>query len=545
MTTANPSGGVIVAPQVAGVLNAGAALAVSGGNTATGNTSGNVAVKVQTSSVLGDDGVAVALGGDGLPATATATTAGQPATPGDGTAGGAGLPATAGNGLPGGDGGAAIALNTIDAGSDGLDGDSGSPDAAEGGANGDNASLDIGAAGDDSVDAGADGAPDADTAALSFAAGDILASTAGDAANDSDGTAKVKAGSATANGNVSSTTLVQDVTTSTDGGLVLAPTFAAVVNAGLGVANSGFNTSVGNESANLAVLTQTSTISAVDAVALDDPLIASASGEATNASDGEACACSGDATATGNLAENLVVQDLDLNAGALGLVVVPPTALVLNLGAGIANSGFNDATGNTSANTATTTQTAPIEVDLTTDGLQLANNSGGASNDSNGLAKVGSGNATAIGNDSSTALNQAVSADAQNGPIVASLDALTTNLGLGLANSGVNTGVGNDSVNVATLTQTTDGDGIQSNSGTASNSSDGTALVNPEACEDDVVVPPTVTPPAEEEQPPTADGNGGHAALPRTGGELEVQAALALMLLLAGFGMRRYSTAKD
>jgi hypothetical protein len=352
----------------------------------------------------------------------------------------------------------------------------------------------------------------------------------------------VKTGDATATGNQSSTALTQDVTTSTQGGPVVAPTFAFVLNAGLGVANSGGNTSVGNESDNAAVLTQTSTITSLDGVDFDGTAIASASGEATNASDGEACACSGDATATGNIAENVVTQDLDLNAGAMGLVVVPPTAIVLNLGAGLANSGFNDATGNTSANTATTTQTATIELDPASEGNQIANNGGGASNESTGLAKVGSGSATAIGNDSRTALTQAVTADAQNGPVVASVSALTLNAGLGLANSGDNTGVGNDSTNTATLTQTATGDGVVSNSGTASNSSDGTALVNPEACEDEAVVPPAVTPPSTDEEGPTTPGA---AALPRTGGELEVQAAIALMLLLAGFGLRRYSTAKD
>jgi hypothetical protein len=136
-----------------------------------------------------------------------------------------------------------------------------------------------------------------------------------------------------------------------------------------------------------------------------------------------------------------------------------------------------------------------------------------------------------------------VAAEANDGPVVATLDALTVNVGLGLANSGLNTGVGNDSVNDATLTQTATGDGIVSNSGTASNSSDGTALINPEACEDDVETPPG-TPPTKVDEPggPSA---GGPAALPRTGTDVEVQAAIALMLLLAGFGLRRFSIRAD
>jgi LPXTG-motif cell wall-anchored protein len=42
------------------------------------------------------------------------------------------------------------------------------------------------------------------------------------------------------------------------------------------------------------------------------------------------------------------------------------------------------------------------------------------------------------------------------------------------------------------------------------------------------------TPPTKEEKP-------GVASLPKTGGSLETEAALGLMLLLAGFGLRRKS----
>jgi LPXTG-motif cell wall-anchored protein len=51
---------------------------------------------------------------------------------------------------------------------------------------------------------------------------------------------------------------------------------------------------------------------------------------------------------------------------------------------------------------------------------------------------------------------------------------------------------------------------------------------NPEDCLDEKA------PPAE--QPP-----GGPGGLPRTGAELEVQAAVGLMLLLLGFGLARRS----
>ena len=103
----------------------------------------------------------------------------------------------------------------------------------------------------------------------------------------------------------------------------------------------------------------------------------------------------------------------------------------------------------------------------------------------------------------------------------------TANAGLGLANSGLNFGLGNDSTNLAVLDQHADGSGLVSNQGEATNDSDGTAIIgNPEDCEDEV------TPPTEEP---------GKPGLPRTGAELETQAAIALMLLLLGFGLRRRS----
>ena len=155
----------------------------------------------------------------------------------------------------------------------------------------------------------------------------------------------------------------------------------------------------------------------------------------------------------------------------------------------------------------------------------MANSSGDAGNESDGTAEVGSGNAKAIGNDSDTVMTQGAVIDGDGSPVISSILGTTANAGLGIADTGDNHGTGNDSVNNATLTQVATGDGIVSNQGSARNASDGTARIGDPDCDDEVT---TTTP-----EKPTTPG------LPRTGGPLEVEAAIGLMLLLAGFGLRR------
>jgi hypothetical protein len=230
------------------------------------------------------------------------------------------------------------------------------------------------------------------------------------------------------------------------------------------------------------------------------------------------------------------------------VVVVTANGTVTNAGIGIANSGLNLAIGNISTNDADADQDVDINDALLADadgivGQQVASNAGGATNNSNGRAKVGSGNATAVGNLSTTDVLQAAAVDSDLA--IANLDSDVDNLGFGLANSGLNLGIGNASTNSATLDQDADGAGVVSNAGTASNDSDGTAEINPEACEEEKVTPPAPKPeqpkaeqPGQPGQPGRA-GQPGAASLPRTGGAIEAQAAIALMLLLAGFGLRR------
>jgi LPXTG-motif cell wall-anchored protein len=224
------------------------------------------------------------------------------------------------------------------------------------------------------------------------------------------------------------------------------------------------------------------------------------------------------------------VQDLDTSVGT-GVVILTESGGVLNAGVALANSGLNLAVGNVSHNTATADQTAtnnvaPIGGVFLTP--QITHNGGGATNAANGTGKVGTGNASATGNLSTTNFVQAAAVDSDFA--VADITGGTTNTGLGLANSGLNLGIGNASVNDATLTQTADGAGIVSNDGTAANNSDGFGGIGNPDC--DVPVAPGV---------PGLPGvsTPGGSELPHTGAPIEVEAAIGLMLLLAGFGLRR------
>ncbi|MDP1803581.1 MAG: hypothetical protein Q8K72_00300, partial [Acidimicrobiales bacterium] len=130
----------------------------------------------------------------------------------------------------------------------------------------------------------------------------------------------------------------------------------------------------------------------------------------------------------GTASADVVVQDSD----------------VTNTGIGLANSGGNVAVGNTSANTAATGQLAV--------GF-LASNVASTENASDGAALIKTGDATATGNMSATKVKQ--DAEAGDGPgfAVISQESDVHNLGLGVANSGGNIGIGNNSTNTAATVQ--------------------------------------------------------------------------------------------
>lgn len=372
--------------------------------------------------------------------------------------------------------------------------------------------------------------------------GPLTASNSNEASNTSNATAIVKTGGALATGNASATNLTQNQDTSVgDMGLVVGTQTAGVANVGIGLANSGVNAAVANASENSADAEQNVNIvenAAVPNVIVAGGLTGANSGSASNSSDGEACVCTGNAVGSGNVSSTTLVQDLDLNTSNGNPVVVTATGGVLNAGLGVGNSGLNLALGNISDNTATLQQDVEIDDALVPapglNAFQVGSNGGGATNSSDGGAFVGSGNASGTGNQSSTDLVQA--AQVNDGPAFAAIAGATTNVGAGLANSGLNLGIGNNSTNVASLVQSASGAGAVSNQGTAANDSDGTGTIN-FPCEDEVT--PPEGPPATPEEP----GKPGAPTLPRTGGAIEAQAAIALMLLLLGFGLRRRSQA--
>jgi hypothetical protein len=368
---------------------------------------------------------------------------------------------------------------------------------------------------------------------VDLTAASLLGSNTANASNSSDGTARVGTGGALATGNASATDVEQrESGTVSEMGTVIGTQVGGVANVGIGVANSGLNVAVGNASTNTADLEQNAwLLSGPDEPTSPLTVIGTAgavdSGEVSNTSDGEACVCTGDAIGSGNVSSTTLVQDLDLDTDEGGLVLMTEAGGVLNAGLGIGNSGANLAIGNASTNTAVTSQDS-INDDVLPDGAivgdQINSNGGGARNTSNGTGKVGTGNADGTGNQSSTNLAQAAAA---SGPLsLANIVGGTSNVGAGLANAGLNLGIGNLSVNEATLDQDARGAGIVSNQGEATNDSDGTAIVGNPDC--DVPGQPTSTP-----------GAPGAPGLPRTGGPIEVEAAIGLMLLLVGMSLRR------
>jgi hypothetical protein len=368
--------------------------------------------------------------------------------------------------------------------------------------------------------------------------GPATASNSADVGVAADGTARIGTGRAVATGNASSTDLSQDQHDEVDGhGLVIGTQVAGVANVGVAVANSGSNTATGNESVNRvldSINPDNFTGAAIQSAGVnsttDDPAettllggaTASSSASAHETSDGEACVCTGDAVASGNVSSTTLDQDLDLSTGS-GLVVLTEAGEVLNAGLGVANTGINEATGNSSSNTVDATQDVNIDDALLEplDGPQVASNGFDAADTSAGSGKVGTGDATATGNLSTTSFGQAATAD---GPLALStLTGGTANVGAGIANAGLNSATGNDSTNLAELAQTADGSGLVANQGRIANDSDGTGIVGDPDCA------------------PAPEAPSGPAApsLPRTGGPIEVEAAIGLLLLLAGLGARR------
>ena len=196
----------------------------------------------------------------------------------------------------------------------------------------------------------------------------------------------------------------QDALVSPSHGIALVDQDALVLNAGLGLANSGLNGAVGNGSSNNAATDQTSgngdTVYRLMSVGASPVVASQLTATASNTSDGTAAITTGAASATGNSATTSVSQSGAAAAAATtGIAIVHQDAAVANIGIGIANSGLNEAVGNASQNNA--------YVNQSTSGPGVAvSETATASNTSDGTARITTGAASATGNSSTTSITQ-------------------------------------------------------------------------------------------------------------------------------------------
>lgn len=221
--------------------------------------------------------------------------------------------------------------------------------------------------------------------------------------NTSNGTAGVATGPATAAGNNSSGAVNQAGGGGGRGGAAFQS--GSVSNSGTADANTGGNSAVGNQSTNVA-----STAQNVSGGLLGIGVVI---GGPTNVSNGTATIDTGEAAATGNVADGSVTQ---VNGGGghvpFGLGIGLGTGFcsrasqqvadVSNQGSAAADTGNNEAVGNASTNTATSGLNGALSGGIL--GLDLS--LGGPSNTSDGSAEISTGGATAVGNESTGAVVQ-------------------------------------------------------------------------------------------------------------------------------------------
>jgi hypothetical protein len=237
-----------------------------------------------------------------------------------------------------------------------------------------------------------------------------------------------------------------------------------------------------------------------------------------------------------------------------GVLYIIQQSVVLNLGVALANTGGNVAVGNASQNQAGVTQLA---AGWTTPG-SVTSVTAVATNQSNGLARITTGVATATGNSATTTVIQMVSilGGDSPAPFVLIQQGFVHNIGLAVANTGGNVAIGNQSTNDAGVHQEAVGSGEGAVlDATATNTSDGTAII-------DTGVPPEVTPPVVVPTPvpvpaelpdtsvapaPAPEVSAAEAVavsgtLPYTGSDFTDEGVAAgVLLLLAGFELQRRS----
>jgi hypothetical protein len=265
---------------------------------------------------------------------------------------------------------------------------------------------------------------------------------------------------------------------------------ALVVNLGVGVANTGANTATGLDAVNVIGIGQGAAAGPGGAGGVSTNGLTAA-----NDASGAGAITTGNATAVGNANDVRVVQAANVAAGT-GIVASGQATDITSLGVAFGNTGLNIVIGNTVVQL--------ILVDQAAGGgggsAASATNQATATNAATGMAGITTGTAAATGLASSTAIDQVAMADAGDGGFVSILQrALVLNLGLALANTGMNDAVGNQSVNLVDVQQQsiagafwaslqslfggsgwldlTGASGTTVNTVTAANTSDGAALV--------------------------------------------------------------------
>lgn len=318
---------------------------------------------------------------------------------------------------------------------------------------------------------------------------DPAASNDADGSNSGVGLALVVTGNAAATGGTTDDTISQKALVKAVGtGEIEIIQIALVVNLGVGVANTGGNNATGLDVVNVIGIGQGAGAGQGGAGG-----VATNGLTASNDASGNGAIMTGDATAVGNANDVRLTQAANAAAGS-GLVASDQTTDISSLGVAYGNTGLNIVIGNTVLQLIIVDQNAAGGAGGT---AASASNQATAGNSATGLAAITTGNAGATGNASSTSIDQLAMADAGHGGFVSILQrALVLNLGIALANTGMNDATGNQSVNLVDLQQQSIAGafwaslqslfggtgwlgltGDAANSVTANNTSDGAALV--------------------------------------------------------------------
>jgi len=460
---ANTDGGFALPNQTAVVANIGIGIANTGLNAAIGNVSNNSSEADQTAAVdsTGDDAVASNFG------DATTTSDGS-ADVNTGNANSIGNDSAATTNV----------AQTVD--TDGVNqvlADQ-SVTAVDLGIGFSNSGLNL-AIGNGSTNTAT---TDPQSATVTNATGDAVASNFGDSTTNSDGSASITTGNANSVGSSAHTNIAQTVDAGDASGFVLTNQDVISANIGIGIANTGLNAAIGNASTNTADVDQDATVDTSG----DGDTVAANFGSSSSTSDGSATIHTGNAAGVGSRSTTNVAQTVDANGA--GFVMPDQSAEAVNVGIGLANTGGNIAVGNISpTNDSTVDQDATVTATGPSTGDAVASNDGTATTSSNGSAEIWTGSADAIGNDAAHTLNITQTVDANgSGFTLVNQSAIGANVGIGIANTGLNLAVGNASTNTsaigpqsATITAAGDinGDAVASNSGTSNTTSDGSAKI--------------------------------------------------------------------